>query len=119
FPLYFEDRRLGITYNNVLEQPTVQRQLEAALESGEATFSRTNLRAGVIEPLNFALDLVLLPIRAVTTPPWTDVDSPDRVAVPVNDAVILVPPEQAPPATGEVDESTMEAMDEALEAGAK
>lgn len=90
-PIYYEERRLGITYSNVLEQPTVEAQLETALASGEVTFNRVNYINTFTDPIAFAIDTALLPIRAVITPPWRRVETPEREPVVVDGAIVLVP----------------------------
>ncbi len=90
-PTYYKDRRLGITYSDVLAQPTLAQQVEAALESGEATFTRNNFIGLAAEPLGFAIDTILLPVRMILTPPWKLVETPERRATELHNTIILEP----------------------------
>jgi hypothetical protein len=93
FPIYFEDPKREELYTDVLAQPTAQRQMTAALQSGDPTLTGGNLLSIVLEPADFALDAVLLPVRAVITPPWRRVTTPVREPVVTRGVVVLMPAE--------------------------
>lgn len=80
YPIYFTDLKEPCTRVSDPYVPTGEgheAQINAALDGSTAHYKIEDhaLQLGE-QPLKFALDIVLLPARAVMTPPWRDVTTP-------------------------------------------
>ena len=76
-PYYFRDCPIDESYVDVLEPPTIEQRLNAALKNERAgNWSGANLLAGVVQPVKFAADTLLLPVRAVIDLPWKNQQTP-------------------------------------------
>jgi len=113
-PVYFKDRRYYVESPDVLAEGTRQRQIEAALEDGRGTLSAVHVTGLVVEPINFALGIVLLPARMVLTPPWEKVSTPVREPVVTHGVVVLVEPQHLDAMPLSTD-SAVRQMEEALD----
>lgn len=103
-PNYFNDIAVLHTYPRVWagSEPV------ETLEGGRAgNMDKTNLAGAVFQPLKVAADTILLVLRSVVSPPWSDATTSDRTA-PASGPDGAVPPE-TPEATAAAPEGTAEA----------
>jgi hypothetical protein len=76
-PIYFQDRETAYERRQIERAHDTDEMLAASLEGHRAdTWSMENAKDLFIQPLNYAKDMILLPVRAVVQPPWTEVHTP-------------------------------------------
>lgn len=79
-PVYWRDCPIDDTYVKVLAQPREIPKLEAALDNPyAANWNGTNALGTVAQPVKFAVDTVLLPLKFFTEGcPWSEEISPKK-----------------------------------------
>jgi len=76
-PFYFQDRETTYDRRRIERAHDTDEMLAASLEGEKpANWSAENAKDAVLQPLNYAKDMILLPVRAVVQPPWTEVHTP-------------------------------------------
>lgn len=77
-PWYFNDCPIGQSH---IQPANPEAAFEQYVDDGPGTvFTADNAKAAATQPLKAGLDLLLLPVRAILTPPWTTVHTPDYAA---------------------------------------
>jgi hypothetical protein len=71
-PIYFQDRPVGADRRAIDRTTNPDEKLMAALsgEKRSQPYARENLKASILQPLEFARDLIFLPVHVAFNPPW-------------------------------------------------